>query len=173
MQGADPKTYKVGNAATASSAPSEGGAPPPPPPPPPPPAPGAPPPPPPPAPAASSTTTGAGSSGGDMSSVFAQLNQGESVTKGLRHVDKSEMTHKNPELRTAGVVPTSCECSNSFPLFPLDVAAHPGVRFRNPPRQLRPPLRKSLPSRVRCRRSRPRRSLTATSGISYGARLSS
>lgn len=46
-----------------------------------------------------------------MSSVFAQLNQGESVTKGLRHVDKSEMTHKNPELRTAGVVPTSCECS--------------------------------------------------------------
>lgn len=54
-----------------------------------------------------------------MSSVFAQLNQGEGVTKGLRKVDKSEMTHKNPELRSAGVVQTSgasryrSQCSQS------------------------------------------------------------
>lgn len=45
-----------------------------------------------------------------MSSVFAQLNQGESVTKGLRKVDKSEMTHKNPELRGQGpAVSGGCE----------------------------------------------------------------
>lgn len=60
-----------------------------------------------------------------MSSVFAQLNQGESVTKGLRHVDKSEMTHKNPELRTAGVVPTSCECPTCFPLLHLKCRRSP------------------------------------------------
>ena len=39
-----------------------------------------------------------------MNSVFASLNQGESVTKGLKKVDKSEMTHKNPELRASSVV---------------------------------------------------------------------
>lgn len=34
-----------------------------------------------------------------MDAVFSQLNRGEEVTKGLRKVDKSEMTHKNPSLR--------------------------------------------------------------------------
>ncbi|GAA5989232.1 hypothetical protein JCM10908_001216 [Rhodotorula pacifica] len=105
-KGADPKTYKLGSSAAPSSgaAPAAAGSAPPPPPPPPPPAPGAPPPPPPPAPGATAANA---SSSGDMSSVFAQLNQGEGVTKGLRKVDKSEMTHKNPELRAAGVVPTT------------------------------------------------------------------
>lgn len=42
-----------------------------------------------------------------MANVFVQLNKGESVTAGLKKVDKSEMTHKNPELRKAGVVPSS------------------------------------------------------------------
>ncbi|KAI0023068.1 adenylate cyclase associated N terminal-domain-containing protein [Xylariomycetidae sp. FL0641] len=63
---------------------------------------GAPPPPPPPgpppvlqikdesAPAAKSDGFGA---------VFSELNKGSDVTKGLRKVDKSEMTHKNPALR--------------------------------------------------------------------------
>lgn len=64
----------------------------------------APPPPPPPPPAsifdgdntaaASSSTSGAG-----MNAVFADLNRGENITSGLKKVDKSEMTHKNPELR--------------------------------------------------------------------------
>jgi len=40
----------------------------------------------------------------DMSAVFAQLNQGEAITAGLRKVDKSKMTHKNPELRASGMV---------------------------------------------------------------------
>ena len=34
-----------------------------------------------------------------MSAVFAQLSKGEGITSGLKKVDKSEMTHKNPELR--------------------------------------------------------------------------
>lgn len=35
-----------------------------------------------------------------MSAVFNQLNQGSAVTSSLRKVDKSQMTHKNPNLRT-------------------------------------------------------------------------
>ena len=34
-----------------------------------------------------------------MDAVFSQLNRGSDVTKGLRKVDKSQMTHKNPSLR--------------------------------------------------------------------------
>lgn len=90
-----------------SSAPAAASAPPPPPPPP---AGGMPPPPPPPpgpppviqikdekaapAPAA-----------GGFGAVFSELNKGEAVTQGLRKVDKSQMTHKNPSLRASSVVP--------------------------------------------------------------------
>ncbi|KAJ7752004.1 adenylate cyclase associated N terminal-domain-containing protein [Mycena metata] len=65
---------------------------------------GAAPPPPPPPPAASAS---AASSAGGAAAVFADLNQGEEVTKRLRPVAKSEMTHKNPALRTSSVVPSS------------------------------------------------------------------
>lgn len=69
---------------------------------------GGPPPPPPPPPVmtdfeetaakpAAPATTGA-------SAVFAELNKGESVTSGLRKVDKSQMTHKNPSLRSGSIV---------------------------------------------------------------------
>ncbi|KAF8162910.1 adenylate cyclase associated N terminal-domain-containing protein [Crassisporium funariophilum] len=68
-------------------------------------APQAPPPPPPPPPAAAAAATPA--PGGGPGAVFAQLNRGEEVTKGLRKVDKSEMTHKNPALRASSVVPAS------------------------------------------------------------------
>jgi adenylyl cyclase-associated protein len=40
-----------------------------------------------------------------MGAVFDQLNRGESVTSGLKKVDKSQMTHKNPELRANSTVP--------------------------------------------------------------------
>lgn len=58
---------------------------------------GPPPPPPPPPPmvideATESKPTGA-------AAVFAEINKGSSITSGLRKVDKSEMTHKNPDLR--------------------------------------------------------------------------
>jgi len=55
------------------------------------------PPPPPPA--------GGAAKGGDMTAIFDQLNQGAAVTAGLRKVDKSEMTHKNPALRAGSSVP--------------------------------------------------------------------
>lgn len=60
------------------------------------------PPPPPPPPAG---TPQAAASGGDMGAVFEQLNRGEAVTAGLRKVDKSQMTHKNPALRASSTVP--------------------------------------------------------------------
>ncbi|KAK6458993.1 adenylate cyclase-associated protein [Scheffersomyces xylosifermentans] len=68
-----------------------------------------PPPPPPPPPAnlfdeKSASTT---ESSGGMNAVFASLNQGENITAGLKKVDKSEMTHKNPALREHGVVPAA------------------------------------------------------------------
>jgi adenylyl cyclase-associated protein len=55
----------------------------------------------------------------DMSAVFAQLNQGEAITSGLRKVDKSKMTHKNPELRASGMVTSNTGrsffiCSSAF-----------------------------------------------------------
>jgi adenylyl cyclase-associated protein len=76
------------------AAPAPGSAPPPPPPPPPPPALGSPPAPTP------------GSEGG-VAAVFAELNRGADVTKGLRKVEKSEMTHKNPALRASSTVPSN------------------------------------------------------------------
>ncbi|TKA77810.1 hypothetical protein B0A55_04589 [Friedmanniomyces simplex] len=89
------------NGAPPAPPPPSNGAPPPPPPPlpnfdniP-----GAPPPPPPPAGGAPKAA------GGDISAVFEQLNRGESVTSGLKRVDKSQMTHKNPSLRAAGIIP--------------------------------------------------------------------
>ncbi|XP_075069210.1 adenylyl cyclase-associated protein 2 [Mixophyes fleayi] len=39
----------------------------------------------------------------DRSALFAQLNQGEAITKGLKHVSDHQKTHKNPTLRGQGV----------------------------------------------------------------------
>eukprot|EP01134_Creolimax_fragrantissima_P008435 CFRG8435T1 len=36
--------------------------------------------------------------------IFAELNKGGAVTAGLKKVDRSQMTHKNPELRASSVV---------------------------------------------------------------------
>jgi adenylyl cyclase-associated protein len=41
---------------------------------------------------------------GGAAAVFAEINRGESVTANLRKVDKSEMTHKNPNLRAGSIV---------------------------------------------------------------------
>ncbi|KAI0713442.1 adenylate cyclase associated N terminal-domain-containing protein [Earliella scabrosa] len=93
---------------SSSPAAPAGGAPPPPPPPPPPPG-----PPPPPAPGASAPAAGG------INAVFEQLNRGEEVTKGLRKVDKSEMTHKNPALRASSTVPaTSAPAAAKRPVKP-------------------------------------------------------
>ncbi|OQN98057.1 hypothetical protein B0A48_15889 [Cryoendolithus antarcticus] len=60
--------------------------------------------PPPPPPGAAPAAKGAAAAGGDMDAVFQSLNRGSDVTKGLKKVDQSQMTHKNPSLRAAGVV---------------------------------------------------------------------
>lgn len=63
---------------------------------------GGPPAPPPPPPGAPPAPKG---NPGDMTAVFEQLNQGSAITSTLRKVDKSEMTHKNPNLRSTSLVP--------------------------------------------------------------------
>lgn len=46
---------------------------------------------------------------GGLGAVFSELNRGDSVTKGLKKVSASEMTHKNPSLRASSVVPDRSE----------------------------------------------------------------
>lgn len=104
-------------AATAPSAPSGPGGPPPPPP-------------PPPADLYSESAEPKAAGAGGINAVFADLNKGSDVTSGLRKVEKSEMTHKNPLLRKEGAVP-------SKPLPPkkptnLSKGAAPSVK---PPRK--------------------------------------
>ncbi|KZT52455.1 hypothetical protein CALCODRAFT_441550 [Calocera cornea HHB12733] len=90
----NPKTLR-GRADGTSSAPPP--APPPP---------GIPPPPPPPPPGALDVTPPAPKpAAADPNAVFAQLNVGENVTKGLKKVTAEQQTHKNPALRASGAVP--------------------------------------------------------------------
>lgn len=48
-----------------------------------------------------------------MGAVFEQLNKGEAVTSGLRKVDTSQMTHKNPALRANATVPERKDSTGS------------------------------------------------------------
>ncbi|KAJ3061477.1 F-actin-capping protein subunit alpha [Podochytrium sp. JEL0797] len=65
------------------------------------------PPPPPPAPTAAQLDSGKSAPAvAPSAGLFAALNS-QNLTSGLRKVDKSEMTHKNPELRSGGVVAAS------------------------------------------------------------------
>jgi adenylyl cyclase-associated protein len=96
--------------------------------------PGAPPPPPLPA-------SGGAAKGGDMTAVFDQLNQGSSVTAGLKKVDKSEMTHKNPSLRAGGTVPqrtssqTSVSSSSTRGKSPMPNRKPESMRAKKPARK--------------------------------------
>eukprot|EP00039_Didymoeca_costata_P028706 m.22002 g.22002 ORF g.22002 m.22002 type:complete len:459 (+) comp7313_c0_seq1:40-1416(+) len=49
----------------------------------------------------------AGGIGAAKAGLFSELNKGGAITSGLKKVDKSEMTHKNPELRGTSVVPAA------------------------------------------------------------------
>lgn len=115
-----------------------GGVAPPPPPPPPPPVPslnisgGVPPPPPPPGiPPAPSPSAPAP----DMSAVFDQLNQGEQITSGLRKVDKSQMTHKNPSLRAGSTVSDGSGSPVGKAPAPSKKPKPESMRARKPPRK--------------------------------------
>ena len=56
------------------------------------------------APTAATTTTPVPSKGAVGGGLFSELNKGGDITSGLKKVEKSQMTHKNPELRASGVV---------------------------------------------------------------------
>ncbi|KAI5124486.1 hypothetical protein M0805_003013 [Coniferiporia weirii] len=83
---------------------------------------GAPPPPPPP-PATVSAPEAVG-----IGAIFAELNRGDEVTKGLRKVDKSEMTHKNPGLRAESTVPGNAGTASKRPIKPSKPAALSGKK---------------------------------------------
>lgn len=65
-----------------------------------------------------------------VAAVFAELNRGEEITKGLRKVDKSEMTHKNPSLRAGNTVPAglSSSVAGKKPIRPTKPAALAGKK---------------------------------------------
>lgn len=117
-------------------APTDGLAPPPPPPPPG--SAGMPPPPPPPLPTVRSPPAG-----GDMSNVFADLNRGEGVTAGLRKVDKSEMTHKNPALRAQSGTP-SLDRSDSSSSAGRGKSPQPPIKRKPDSMRTKKPPRKEL-----------------------------
>ena len=49
-----------------------------------------------------------------MNAVFDDLNKGSDVTRGLKKVDASQMTHKNPSLRATAPVPTRSDSDGSL-----------------------------------------------------------
>lgn len=63
--------------------------------------------------------------------MFAELNRGTDVTKGLRKVEKSEMTHKNPALRASSTVPsnTSSVKKPTKPAKPQSLSSKKPAKF--------------------------------------------
>jgi len=91
--------------------------------PPPPPA-GGPPPPPPPA---GGPPAGSSKAAPDTGALFAALSKGEAITSGLKKVDKSQMTHKNPELRATSVVKAEDSEKKAAPKKAAAAAAKKGT----------------------------------------------
>ncbi|XP_064409519.1 adenylyl cyclase-associated protein 2 [Latimeria chalumnae] len=59
------------------------------------------------------------------SALFAQLNQGETITKGLRHVSDDQKTHKNPGLRSqSGSVNSPTKSHTPSPTSPKTSPQH-------------------------------------------------
>lgn len=80
-----------------------------------------------------------------MNAVFAQLNQGDTVTSGLRKVDKSQMTHKNPSLRAGSTVPEQSDSQTSLG-SPINRGKSPAPGKKPKPESMRAkkPPRKDL-----------------------------
>ena len=80
-------------------------------------------------PTAAAAAPAQGSGGDAKASLFAALSSGGSVTAGLKKVDKSQMTHKNPALRGDSVVPaaTASGAAKSTPKAAAPAAAKPPV----------------------------------------------
>lgn len=92
------------------------------------------PPPAPPAPASSEAPTK--SAGGGQAALLASLNRGGDITSGLKKVDKSQMTHKNPELRQSSTV--------SEKKAPPEIKAKPGALARQPSQVAKKPAKTEL-----------------------------
>jgi adenylyl cyclase-associated protein len=124
---------------SGAAGPSASGIPPPPPPP----TGGIPPPPGPPPPPGLPPPPGAApapkKSAADMGAVFDDLNKGEAVTKGLKKVDASQMTHKNPSLRASAPVPTRSDSGGSLrgksPAPPGKKPKPESMRTKKPPKK--------------------------------------
>lgn len=124
------RQVKSGGTNGVPAAPPAGGAPPPPPPPPLPNFDNIPPPPPGPAPIGKKAAP-------DMGAVFNELNKGEAVTSGLRKVDASQMTHKNPSLRANSTVPERKDSTGSRGKSPAPPGKKPkpeSMRAKKPPK---------------------------------------
>lgn len=91
-----------------------------------------PPPPPPPAPPSNlfEESSNKETSGG-LGAVFADLNKGSDITSGLKKVDKSQMTHKNPELRKQGAL----ERKPTPPKKPTTLSTKTNVPQKKPARK--------------------------------------
>jgi adenylyl cyclase-associated protein len=116
---------EVKSASPAPPAPSSGG-----------------PPPPPPLPTAAQlqahakTAQSKQKSGDGMGDVFSQLNQGSAITSGLKKVDPSQQTHKNPNLRGAAPVVTRSNSQGSNKSIPPGTKPKPeSMRTKKPPRK--------------------------------------
>ena len=107
----------------------------------------APPPPPPPPPPPMAPTSGppppAKGAAPDMGAVFNQLSKGEAVTSGLRKVDPSQQTHKNPSLRTTSIVTQpnrsnslNSNTSSSRGKSPMPARKPESMRTKKPPRKV-------------------------------------
>lgn len=74
-----------------------------------------------------------------MGAVFSDLNKGSDVTKGLKKVDASQMTHKNPSLRAQAPVPTRSDSSGSLrsksPAPPGKKPKPESMRTKKPPKK--------------------------------------
>ncbi|TLD38853.1 adenylyl cyclase-associated protein [Venturia nashicola] len=75
----------------------------------------------------------------DMGAVFADLQRGENVTSGLKKVDPSQMTHKNPSLRATSIVPDRSDSSSSTrghsPAPPGKKPKPESLRTKKPPKK--------------------------------------
>ena len=77
----------------------------------------------------------------DMGAVFDQLSKGEAVTAGLRKVDPSQQTHKNPSLRAGSAVPpTRSDSQTSL----SSAGKAPGKRPKPESMRTKKPPRKEL-----------------------------
>jgi adenylyl cyclase-associated protein len=73
---------------------------------------------------------------GGIGAVFSELNKGEAVTAGLRKVDRSEMTHKNPSLRAGSTVPEgSAAARGKSPAPPGKKPKPESMRAKKPPKK--------------------------------------